>query len=140
MRSIFGAVFPLFAYYMFEGIGIQWGMTFLGCLATLFIPMPFVRTLRRYPASHNTVLTFTQFFYFYGKKIRAKSKFAPAPDIAQDKRRDEEARGGGQGDENGEKAEDGAASQGVENENGMATASGSSQSDDIEKRTTKEAV
>lgn len=31
-------------------------------------------------------------FYLYGKKIRAKSKFSPAPDIAQDKRRDEEAR------------------------------------------------
>lgn len=31
-------------------------------------------------------------FYVFGKKIRAKSKFAPAPDIAQDKRRDEEAR------------------------------------------------
>jgi len=32
-------------------------------------------------------------FYIYGKKIRAKSKFAPAPDIEQDKRRDEEERG-----------------------------------------------
>jgi DHA1 family multidrug resistance protein-like MFS transporter len=31
-------------------------------------------------------------FYRYGKKIRAKSKFAPSPDIEQDKRRDEEAR------------------------------------------------
>ena len=31
-------------------------------------------------------------FYYFGKKIRAKSKFAPAPDIAQDKARDEEAR------------------------------------------------
>lgn len=30
-------------------------------------------------------------FYIYGKRIRAKSKFSPAPDIAQDKRRDEEA-------------------------------------------------
>ena len=58
---------------MFEGIGIEWGMTFLGCIAVLFIPMPFV-------------------LYRYGKKIRAKSKFAPAPDIEQDKRRDEESR------------------------------------------------
>lgn len=30
-------------------------------------------------------------FYKYGKRIRDKSKFAPAPDIAPDKRRDEEA-------------------------------------------------
>lgn len=30
MRSIFGAVFPLFATYMFQGIGINWGETLLG--------------------------------------------------------------------------------------------------------------
>jgi MFS transporter, DHA1 family, multidrug resistance protein len=59
---------------MFEGIGVEWGMTLLGCVAALFIPMPFI-------------------LHKYGKKIRAKSKFAPAPDVQQDKRRDEEARG-----------------------------------------------
>jgi DHA1 family multidrug resistance protein-like MFS transporter len=32
-------------------------------------------------------------FYVYGKKIRAKSKFAPAQDIEQEKKRDEESRG-----------------------------------------------
>lgn len=58
---------------MFDGIGINWGMTLLGCVAALFIPMPFV-------------------LYKYGKKIRATSKFAPSLDIAQDKRRDEESR------------------------------------------------
>lgn len=68
--------------YMFEGIGIQWGMTFLGCVASLFIPMPFL-------------------LYKYGRTIRAKSKFAPAPDIEQDKRRDLEAQRGANGDENG---------------------------------------
>lgn len=84
MRSLFGAVFPLFGYYMFEGMGINYAMTLLGAVAALFVPMPFV-------------------FYFYGKKIRAKSKFAPAPDLAQDKRRrmDEEARAGLSNDENG---------------------------------------
>ena len=60
--------------YMFNGIGIQWGMTFLGCIAALFIPMPFI-------------------LYKYGRSIRAKSKFAPAPDIEQDKRRDLESKG-----------------------------------------------
>lgn len=74
MRSLFGAIFPLFATYMFDGMGINYGMTLLGCVAALFIPMPFL-------------------FYFKGKTIRAKSKFAPAPDIEQDKRRDEESRG-----------------------------------------------
>ncbi|KAH9844730.1 putative transporter [Teratosphaeria destructans] len=80
MRSIFGAVFPLFASYMVKAIGIQWSMTLLGCVSMLFIPMPFV-------------------FYRYGKKIRKLSKFAPALDIEEDeRRRDEESRGGGQGD------------------------------------------
>ena len=59
--------------YMFEGIGVEWGMTLLGCVAALFIPMPF-------------------YLYKKGRSIRAKSKFAPAPDIEQDKRRDEESK------------------------------------------------
>lgn len=66
---------------MFEGIGIEYGMTLLGCVAAIFIPMPFI-------------------LYKYGKSIRAKSKFAPAPDIQQEKRRDEESRGAdSEGDE-----------------------------------------
>ena len=73
MRSLFGGIFPLFASYMYKGMGIQWANTMLGCVAALLVPMPVI-------------------FYLYGKKIRAKSKFAPAPDIAQDKRRDEESR------------------------------------------------
>lgn len=73
MRSIFGAVFPLFARYMYDGIGIQWGNTLIGCVALVLVPLPFI-------------------FYFMGKKIRARSTFAPAPDIAQDKKRDEENR------------------------------------------------
>ena len=39
----------------------------------------------------------------YGKKIRKLSKFAPAPDIEQDRRRDEESRIGGDTSENVEK-------------------------------------
>jgi len=74
MRSIFGGIFPLFATYMFNGMGIQWASTLVGCVAVLLAPMPV-------------------FFYIYGKRIRAKSKFAPAPDIVQDKKRDEESAG-----------------------------------------------
>ncbi|CAN9154574.1 unnamed protein product [Alternaria alternata] len=74
MRSIFGGVFPLFATFMFKGMGIQWASTLLGCVAAVLVPMPVV-------------------FYLYGKKIRGRSTFAPAPDIAQDKRRDEESKG-----------------------------------------------
>ena len=71
MRSIFGGVFPLFATFMFEGMGIEWAATLLGCVALVLVPMPVI-------------------FYMFGRRIRAKSKFAPAPDIEQDKRRDEE--------------------------------------------------
>lgn len=88
MRSMFGAIFPLFARYMYNGIGINWGMTLLGCIATLLIPMPIT-------------------FYFFGKRIRAKSTFAPAPDLKKERRekgqQDEESgQATGSGEENGE--------------------------------------
>ena len=82
MRSIFGGIFPLFATQMFEGMGIQWASTLIGCVAVLLAPMPI-------------------FFYLYGKKIRAKSKFAPAPDIQQDRKRDEESAGSEESGANG---------------------------------------
>ena len=64
-------------------MGIEWAATLLGCVAVAFIPVPILLIL-------------------YGKKIRAKSKMAPAPDIMLDKKRDEEARAGGDsGDSNG---------------------------------------
>ncbi|KAF2186368.1 MFS general substrate transporter [Zopfia rhizophila CBS 207.26] len=75
MRSLFGGIFPLFATYMFDGMGIEWASTLLGCVGLLLVPMPIV-------------------FYLFGKKIRMKSKFTPAPDIEQDNRRDEERRVG----------------------------------------------
>lgn len=43
---------------MFEGMGIQWASTVLGCVAAALVPIPVI-------------------FYLYGHKIRAKSKFAP---------------------------------------------------------------
>ncbi|KAI5286267.1 hypothetical protein KEM54_006920 [Ascosphaera aggregata] len=57
MRSITAGAFPLFATYMFNGMGIQWACTLLGCFATILVPIPFVLN-------------------FWGAKIRAKSKFA----------------------------------------------------------------
>ncbi|KAF2267199.1 MFS general substrate transporter [Lojkania enalia] len=80
MRSLFGGVFPLFATYMFDGMGIEWASTLLGLIALVLVPMPVL-------------------FYFFGKRIRGKSRFAPAPDIQQDKKRDEEARLGVNGKE-----------------------------------------
>jgi len=58
LRSLCGAGFPLFATYMFEGMGIQWAGTLLGCVAAALVPVPI-------------------WFYLRGAKIRANSKFAP---------------------------------------------------------------
>lgn len=50
-------------------------MTVCGCFSAILIPMPFI-------------------FYAFGKRIRAKSKFAPAPDLKQDAQRRDEETGG----------------------------------------------
>ncbi|KAI9811604.1 MAG: hypothetical protein M1827_005353 [Pycnora praestabilis] len=60
VRSAMASIFPLFATYMFDGMGLQWACTMLGCIAALFVPVPII-------------------FYLYGAKIRARSKFAPTP-------------------------------------------------------------
>lgn len=52
------ASFPLFSRQMFDNMGIQWASTLLGCVAACLVPIPVV-------------------FYFYGKQMRMKSKFAP---------------------------------------------------------------
>jgi DHA1 family multidrug resistance protein-like MFS transporter len=43
---------------MFNGMGIEWALTFLGCLAAVLVPVPV-------------------WFYLRGAKIREKSAFAP---------------------------------------------------------------
>jgi MFS transporter, DHA1 family, multidrug resistance protein len=58
LRSLFGAAFPLFATYLFNGLGIQWASTLLGAIAALLVPIPIL-------------------FYIYGHRIRARSAFAP---------------------------------------------------------------
>lgn len=58
LRSLCGAGFPLFARQMFEGMGIQYASTLLGCVAVVLAPIPFI-------------------FYRYGAKIRQRSKYAP---------------------------------------------------------------
>jgi MFS transporter, DHA1 family, multidrug resistance protein len=42
---------------MYQGIGVHWTLTLMGCLGTVLVPMPFV-------------------FWKYGRKIRSNSKFA----------------------------------------------------------------
>ena len=60
LRSLCGAGFPLFATYMFNGLGIEWASTLLGCVGAVLIPIPVI-------------------FYLYGHKIRKHSRFAPTP-------------------------------------------------------------
>ena len=57
MRSIFGAVCPLFAYQMFTNMHINWAGTLLGCVAAVLIPVPFL-------------------FFQYGHIVRQKSSYA----------------------------------------------------------------
>lgn len=58
LRSLAGAGFPLFSRYMFQGMGIQWASTLLGCVAAVLVPIPVV-------------------FWMYGHRIRARSAYAP---------------------------------------------------------------
>ncbi|KAK3387048.1 major facilitator superfamily domain-containing protein [Podospora didyma] len=60
LRSLAGAGFPLFSTYMYNGMGIQWASTLLGCVAAVLVPIPVL-------------------FYVYGHRIRAKSAYAPTP-------------------------------------------------------------
>ena len=59
MRSVFGAGFPLFAVYPYQGIGIGLATTVWGCVAAALIPVPVV-------------------FFYYGSRLRERSHFAPA--------------------------------------------------------------
>jgi DHA1 family multidrug resistance protein-like MFS transporter len=50
---------------MFQGIGVNWAGTLLGCVALILVPIPVV-------------------FYKFGARIRQKSKFAPtAPKVEE---------------------------------------------------------
>lgn len=57
MRSAFGAVFPLFAGYMFHNMGTGWAGLVIGLFSAAMIPVPLL-------------------FLKYGRWIRQKSKFA----------------------------------------------------------------
>jgi hypothetical protein len=57
LRSLFGAVFPLFTVQMYNRLGIHWASTLPAFLALACAPFPFV-------------------FYKYGESIRMKCKYA----------------------------------------------------------------
>lgn len=57
LRSLFGAVFPLFTKYMYDDLGVHWASSIPAFLAVACVPFPFL-------------------FYKYGEKLRMKCKFA----------------------------------------------------------------
>ncbi|KAK6826842.1 hypothetical protein RU639_004842 [Aspergillus parasiticus] len=54
LRSAAGGAFPLFATQMFDGLGVEWACTLLGCVGALLIPIPLL-------------------LYIFGARIRARS-------------------------------------------------------------------
>ncbi|RHZ46920.1 uncharacterized protein CDV56_103490 [Aspergillus thermomutatus] len=80
-RSVLAASFPLFSRQMFNNMGIQWAATLLGCVATALVPIPVM-------------------FYFYGKRLRRKSRFAPTLEL------DETAHAPTEAEKEGEDARD----------------------------------
>jgi hypothetical protein len=57
IRSLFGAVFPLFTTYMYNDLGNQWASSIPAFLAVACLPFPFL-------------------FWIYGGRIRATCEFA----------------------------------------------------------------
>ncbi|RFU75699.1 polyamine transporter 4 [Trichoderma arundinaceum] len=55
VRSLFAAGFPLFAGYMYDGLGVAWASSVLGFVSLAMIPIPII-------------------FYRFGPRIRALSK------------------------------------------------------------------
>ncbi|KAF2768013.1 major facilitator superfamily transporter [Teratosphaeria nubilosa] len=61
LRSIFGAVFPLFTTQMYDNLGIHWASSIPAFLAMACVPFPFL-------------------FYKFGPKIRVNCKYAQQAD------------------------------------------------------------
>ncbi|KAL2411326.1 Efflux pump bik6 [Exophiala dermatitidis] len=57
LRSCFAGAFPLIISPLYHNVGIPWGTSIFGFFAAALIPVPF-------------------FFFFYGKKIRMRSKWS----------------------------------------------------------------
>jgi len=66
IRSLFGAVFPLFTTSMYNRLGIHWASSIPAFLALVCVPFPFL-------------------FYHYGAMVRRKCKFAREAEEAMDK-------------------------------------------------------
>lgn len=56
LRSIFGAVFPLFGLSMYDSLGLGWGNSLLGFVSLALIPVPVL-------------------FRIFGERIRTNPRF-----------------------------------------------------------------
>lgn len=69
-----GMAFPLFTQQMFAALTYKWANTLFAGVAVLMIPIPFVSSDEYFILAHcNCDL---QILFFYGPRIRARSKFA----------------------------------------------------------------
>ncbi|KAK4147511.1 uncharacterized protein C8A04DRAFT_24765 [Dichotomopilus funicola] len=59
VRCTFAAAFPLFGIQMYQSLGFQWATGLLAFITLALMPFPYI-------------------FFRYGKKIRAKSRYATA--------------------------------------------------------------
>ena len=77
LRSLFGAIFPLFTTYMYNRLGIHWASTIPAFLALMCVPFPFL-------------------FYRYGSEIRKRCKFAREAEeaMAETREAQQEVEGG----------------------------------------------
>ncbi|KAH8843545.1 hypothetical protein MCOR27_006980 [Pyricularia oryzae] len=57
VRCAFAAAFPLFGIEMYDSLGYQWATSVLAFMTVAMLPFPFI-------------------FFYYGKSIRSKSKYA----------------------------------------------------------------
>ena len=73
VRSACGAAAPLFTRQMFDALGVACGGSLIGGVAAVLALIPF-------------------FFYKYGRRLRAKSRFAPSKVKKQLQQPDEENR------------------------------------------------
>jgi MFS family permease len=62
LRSLFGAVFPLFTTYMYNSLGIHWASSVPAFLALACVPFPYL-------------------FYKYGPAVRRRCKFATEAEL-----------------------------------------------------------
>ncbi|KAF7590285.1 hypothetical protein BBP40_003022 [Aspergillus hancockii] len=55
-RSIFGAVFPLFGTYLYDGLGVAWGSSLLGFVALVLAPLPWNQQNRGYEVLYGQLI------------------------------------------------------------------------------------